>query len=118
MPPSPFKTQLRVRICASTLRGSDTVMPTHNRWVRERFARVLKARHVAVHTRAEVTEVSPGCLHTRDGRTFDADETLWVTQAGGPAWLQGTGLALDALPALALAAVASSRSSSSSPKRR
>ena len=28
-------------------------------------------------------------------RTFDADETMWVTQAGGPAWLQGTGLALD-----------------------
>ena len=28
MPPSPFKTQLHGCICASTLRGSDTVMPT------------------------------------------------------------------------------------------
>lgn len=75
--------------------ASDTLLPTHNPGVRARFARVLKERHVAVHTRAEVTQVSPGCLHTQDGRTFDADETMWVTQAGGPAWLQSTGLALD-----------------------
>lgn len=75
--------------------ASDTLLPTHNPGVRARFARVLQERHVAVHTRAEVTQVSPGCLHTRDGRTFDADETMWVTQAGGPAWLRDTGLALD-----------------------
>ncbi|MFW5329656.1 selenide, water dikinase SelD [Hydrogenophaga sp. ZJX-1] len=77
------------------LTAGDTLLPTHNPGVRARFARVLKERHVAVHTRAEVTQVSPGCLHTQDGRTFDADETMWVTQAGGPAWLQSTGLALD-----------------------
>ncbi|PKO29419.1 MAG: selenide, water dikinase SelD [Betaproteobacteria bacterium HGW-Betaproteobacteria-9] len=77
------------------LTAGDNLLPTHNPGVRARFARVLKERHVAVHTRAEVTQVSPGCLHTQDGRTFDADETLWVTQAGGPAWLQSTGLALD-----------------------
>jgi selenide,water dikinase len=71
------------------------VLPTHNPGVRARFARVLRERHVEVHTRSEVVKVSPGCLHTQDGRTFDADETLWVTQAGGPAWLQGTGLALN-----------------------
>lgn len=77
------------------LTAGDTILPTHNPGVRARFARVLKERHVAVHVRAEVTQVSRGCLHTQDGRTFDADETMWVTQAGGPAWLQSTGLALD-----------------------
>lgn len=77
------------------LTAGDTILSTHNPGVRARFARVLKERRVAVHTRAEVSQVSPGCLTTQDGRTFDADETMWVTQAGGPAWLQATGLALD-----------------------
>jgi selenide,water dikinase len=78
------------------LTAADTVLPTHNPGVRERFVRVLRERNIEVHTQAEVVQVSPGCLHTQNGRTFDADETMWVTQAGGPAWLQSTGLALDA----------------------
>lgn len=77
------------------LTSGDSILPTHNAWVRQRFERVLRERHVQLHTRAEVVKVSPGCLHTRDGRTFDADETLWVTQAGGPQWLRDTGLALN-----------------------
>ena len=77
------------------LTSGDSVLPTHNPGVRQRFAQVLQERNVEVHAHAEVVQVSPGCLHTRDGRTFDADETLWVTQAGGPAWLQSSGLALD-----------------------
>ena len=77
------------------LTSGETILPTHNPGVRQRFAQVLQARNVEVYTQAEVVQVSPGCLHTRDGRTFDADETMWVTQAGGPAWLQSTGLALD-----------------------
>ncbi|WP_090044226.1 selenide, water dikinase SelD [Limnohabitans sp. 2KL-27] len=77
------------------LSSGETILPTHNTGVRARFAKVLQERNVEVHTQAEVVQVSPGCLHTRDGRTFDADETMWVTQAGGPAWLQSTGLALD-----------------------
>jgi selenide,water dikinase len=78
------------------LTSGDTILPTHNPGVRARFARVLQARGVVVHTDAEVARVTPGCLHTPDGRRFETDETMWVTQAGGPAWLQSTGLALDA----------------------
>ncbi len=77
------------------LTSGDSILPTHNAWVRGRFERVLQQRHVQLHTRAEVVKVSPGCLHTRDGRTFDADDTLWVTQAGGPTWLRDTGLTLN-----------------------
>ena len=77
------------------LTAGDSILPTHNPRVRARFARVLRERHVAVHTCAEVNQVAPGCLRTLDGRIFDADETMWVTQAAGPAWLHGTGLTLD-----------------------
>ncbi|WP_396430657.1 selenide, water dikinase SelD [Limnohabitans sp.] len=78
------------------LTSGETILPTHNPGVRERFARVLRDRDIDVHTQAEVVQVSPGCLHTKNGRTYDADETMWVTQAGGPTWLQSTGLQLDA----------------------
>ncbi len=77
------------------LTSGTELLPTHNARVRERFARVLRERNVEVHTQTEVVQVSPGCLHARNGRTFDAVETLWVTQAGGPAWLHSTGLALN-----------------------
>jgi selenide,water dikinase len=77
------------------LTAGETILPTHNPSVRARFARVLQERQVTVHTHAKVTQVVSGCLHTQDGRSFDADETLWVTQAGGPAWLKSTGLTLD-----------------------
>ena len=78
------------------LTSGDTILPTHNPRVRARFAKVLQERNVDVHTQAEVIQVSPGCLHTQQGLTYDADETMWVTQAGGPGWLQSTGLTLDA----------------------
>ena len=77
------------------LTSGETILPTHNPGVRERFAQVLRDRNIDVHTQSEVVQVSPGCLHTKNGRTYDADETMWVTQAGGPTWLQSTGLTLD-----------------------
>jgi selenide, water dikinase len=72
------------------------VLPTHNPWVRGHFTQVLHARGVVVHTNAEVLEVLAGSLRAANGDVLDADEVVWVTQAGGPAWLRGTGLALDA----------------------
>lgn len=74
--------------------GAD-ILPTHNRAVRRAFARVLAERGIAVHRDAEVVEVAAGLLKTRRGETLAADEIVWVTQAGGAAWLADTGLALD-----------------------
>jgi selenide, water dikinase len=79
-----------------TLFTSDELLPTHNPGVRRRFATVLAQRGVQVHTHAEVTEVQADRLRTARGDWFDADEVLWVTQARGGAWLESTGLALDA----------------------
>jgi len=75
-------------------RGAD-VLPTHAPRVRERFRRVLDARGVRLHTASEVTRVDEGGLVTADGGHFGADEVVWVTRAGGAAWLQDTGLELD-----------------------
>ncbi len=71
------------------------ILPTHNAAVRRAFEGVLAERGVMVHRDAEVTQVSAGRLQTRSGETLDADEIVWVTQAGGAAWLRDTGLALD-----------------------
>lgn len=71
------------------------ILPTHNRAVRRAFEGVLAERGIAVHRDAEVVEVAPGRLQTRRGENLAADEVVWVTQAGGAAWLAATGLALD-----------------------
>jgi selenide,water dikinase len=78
------------------LTAGSSILPTHNTRVRRKFARVLVGRGVQVHLNAEVTRVEPGRLLCASGQVVEADETLWVTQAGGAPWLQGTGLALDA----------------------
>ncbi len=76
--------------------AGDSILPTHNTWVRQRFARVLAERGVTVHLQAEVTRVETDQLQCASGEVVLADETIWVTQAGGAPWLKATGLALDA----------------------
>ncbi len=71
------------------------LLPTHNTRVRGHFEQVLTQRGVVVHRNAEVQEVSAGRLRAANGEVLAADEVVWVTQAGGPAWLRSTGLALD-----------------------
>ena len=71
------------------------VLPTHNAAVQRRFTDVLRQRGVQVHVDAPVQEVAAGRLRIQQGAWFDADEVVWVTQAGGAAWLRDTGLALD-----------------------
>lgn len=76
--------------------ASADILPTHNAGVRRRFERVLQARGVVLHRGTQVVEVAAGRLQPTQGPAVDADEIVWVTQAGGPAWLADTGLALDA----------------------
>ena len=71
------------------------ILTTHNARVRQAFEQVLAERGVVVHRSAEVTQVAERQLKTRNGEVLEADEIVWVTQAGGAAWLRDTGLALD-----------------------
>jgi selenide, water dikinase len=77
------------------LTAGPTILPTHNAAVRRSFESVLKQRGVKLHLDAEVVSVDGNHLQTRRGETLQADEIVWVTQAGGAAWLADTGLALD-----------------------
>jgi selenide,water dikinase len=72
------------------------ILSTHNAAVRHSFESVLAERGVVLHRGAEVSRVDAGRLRTQSGEILDADEIVWATQAGGAAWLAGTGLALDA----------------------
>jgi selenide, water dikinase len=78
------------------LGADDVVMRTHNSGVQRRFASVLAERGVHLHLGSPVVEVRVGELHCANGAVVPTDETMWVTQARGAAWLQDTGLALDA----------------------
>ncbi|WP_336366502.1 selenide, water dikinase SelD [Marinobacter sp. C2H3] len=75
--------------------GADRILPTHNARVRGVFERTLSQRGVQLHLGSAVSRVGANELETAAGDIFEADEVLWVTRAGGPAWLEDTGLALD-----------------------
>ena len=73
----------------------DTILPTHNKQVRNRFNRFLKQRDIRIHTGHRIEEVQQSKLISHDGQKHHADAVLWVTNASAPAWLAETGLAVD-----------------------
>ncbi|GGC71484.1 selenide, water dikinase SelD [Marinobacter halophilus] len=75
--------------------AASEILPTHNAKVRAVFRDKLVKRGVKLHLGAAVSKVEQGLLTTEGGHTLQTDEVLWVTRAGGPAWLGDTGLALD-----------------------
>ncbi|KEF32408.1 NADH dehydrogenase-like protein [Marinobacter nitratireducens] len=75
--------------------AADEILPTHNPKVRGVFRRKLSERGVKMHLGSPVQQVKQGVLVTENGQSFETDEVLWVTRAGGPEWLKETGLALD-----------------------
>jgi len=80
----------------SLFSATASVLPTHNTGVQRRFAAVLRQRAVQVHLNTRVECVNAQGLRSADGTWHAADTVFWVTQAAGGAWLEGTGLELDA----------------------
>ncbi len=73
----------------------DQILPTHNARVRRRFMKTLQSRGVTVHLGEPVTELETGRLQTLGGKTLEANEILWATDAGAPAWPREAGLDVD-----------------------
>ena len=74
---------------------TEDILPTHNRYVRTKFRRVLAERGIELHLREPVVAVERGRLSLRDGTTHAFDEILWVTAAGAAPWLRAAGLSVD-----------------------
>jgi len=72
-----------------------TILPTHSAGVQRRFMRTLASRGIQVHTGEAVQRVDGRVLTTSGGTTLECDEVLWVTAAGGGAWVAQSGLATD-----------------------
>ncbi len=74
---------------------TETILPTHNSRVRQKYTRVLAERGVEVHTGQRVDRVGDGRLHLAAGGEMELDEILWVTAAGAAPWLAEAGLDVD-----------------------
>jgi len=85
----------RDRLAFTLITSGASILPTHNPRVQRHFMSILARRGVSVHLGARVTGVGADAVQIADGTQIPADRVLWVTQAGGAAWLQSTGLALD-----------------------
>ena len=75
--------------------AGETILPTHNRGMRRRLARVLGERAVQLHLGTAVTGVTSGRVHCADGTSVGLDEILCVTQAGAAEWPGRAGRAVD-----------------------
>ncbi|HJU17005.1 MAG TPA: FAD-dependent oxidoreductase, partial [Stellaceae bacterium] len=80
---------------AVTLVTRAALLPSHNRRVARRFARILTERGIAWAAESAVAHVEPHLLVCADGRRIAFDEALWATEAGAAPWLSETGLPLD-----------------------
>ncbi len=75
---------------------SATILPTHNRWVRSKFQRVLRRRGIRLYPGLRVVRVRGRTLVLEDGSSHEMDEILWVTRASAPGWLRESKLEVDA----------------------
>ena len=78
-----------------TLVTREGLLPSHNKRVRQQFARILGERGIRVVANNPIVRVEPGRLIAADGAEIGFDEALWVTEAAGAPWLGETGLPLD-----------------------
>jgi len=72
------------------------VLPGHSGHARAIVERILRERGITVLAGNAVTQVSASGLTLAGGQEVAADAVVWATGAAAPAWLNSTGLALDA----------------------
>ena len=83
------------KLSLKLLTADGEILQEHPGSVVRRFRRILAERGIKVHTDTRVTQVMPNTLIDDAGREFRFHEILWVTQAGAPPWLAGSGIEID-----------------------
>jgi len=71
------------------------ILSAHSPGVQRRFMRTLASRGIKLYGGEAVERVEGRALTTSRGTTVPCDEVLWVTAAGGAAWLKESGLSVD-----------------------
>ena len=74
---------------------TEAILPTHNRWVRSKFARFLRDRGIKVHTSHRVVRVGSKEIYCDPGSAVSYDVLIWVTHASAPQWIRASGLSTD-----------------------
>ena len=82
---------LRVTLVSAGTR----LLEGHAARVQRRFESLLRARGVELVTQFNVASVDAEGVNDAAGRRVRGDFMLWVTGVEAPAWIAGTGLALD-----------------------
>jgi selenide,water dikinase len=71
------------------------ILATHNPRVRAAFRRVFSERRIALHEHSRARAITTDTIELDNGERIAADAVLMTTDGAAPAWLAGTGLALD-----------------------
>tara|TARA_A100001037_G_scaffold66788_1_gene59126 strand:- start:6 stop:2258 length:2253 start_codon:yes stop_codon:yes gene_type:complete len=77
------------------LTASHTILPTHNRSVRNRCERILRERSVKTHLDFRVERVEANRVQGQNGQSAPHDLLLWATHASAPKWPRSAGLKVD-----------------------
>lgn len=75
--------------------GVSGVLPRFPQALRQRIITLCGIRGITIAGSGHVEAVESGLIRLSDQSTIPAHEILWATEAAAPAWLGGTGLALD-----------------------
>ncbi len=86
---------LHRRAAVTLVAGGSGLLPGFPTKLRQRAARALAARGVALREGQDVVEVTAGRLHFAAGPPLEAEALVWATGAAAAPWLAETGLARD-----------------------
>jgi selenide, water dikinase len=90
-----FRMRAHADACVNLLSGDAVLAPTAPRRVGAALEQACADHGVNLVRSTRIESIEPGTLVAADGRRMDADLALIATGARAPAWLEGSGLALD-----------------------